>query len=80
MNRDFDDLEGVVENLDNFQRKNNFKIRGLNEGREGEDLSVYLVELFSSWLGSDFVITVIMSIAYQVGVYRTTQKDPRDDC
>lgn len=42
-----DALEGVVENLDNVQTKNNIKIRRLKQAIEGKDPIEYLVELFS---------------------------------
>lgn len=35
------ELVRVVENLDNFQRKNNIKLRGLKEGVEGRDYEVF---------------------------------------
>lgn len=37
LGRNFDKLEGIVENLDNPQRRNNIEIRGLKEREEGED-------------------------------------------
>lgn len=37
------ELEDSVEKLDNLQRKNNLKTRGLKEGREGKDLVGYLI-------------------------------------
>lgn len=43
-------MEAVVENLENSRQKNNVKIRGL---KEGDDLSGFLVELFTSWDGSN---------------------------
>lgn len=44
-----DNLEGVeeiVENLDNTQRKNNIKLKGLKEGTEEKNLLAFLTELF----------------------------------
>lgn len=38
------DLEEMVEYLDNSQRKNDLKIRGLKEGTEGRDFVGYLTE------------------------------------
>lgn len=35
VDKDLDDLEGALENLDNLQRKSNIKIRGLKENIEG---------------------------------------------
>lgn len=40
--KSFDSLEATVENLDNFQRKNNLKILGLKEKIEGQDLSGWI--------------------------------------
>lgn len=47
------DLETVVEKLDNAQRKNNVKLRGLKEGAEGKDLVGFLTELFTAWAGAE---------------------------
>lgn len=33
--KDYDDLESVVEHLDNTNRRNNLKLRGLKENVEG---------------------------------------------
>lgn len=76
--RGFDNLEATVENLNNFQRKNILRIRGLKENIEGKNLSGYGVDLFSSWLSSEFEIERSISSASRVGIYRPTNKHPRD--
>lgn len=45
MNGNLDNLERIVESFDNSQRKNN--IRGLKEGMEGRNLTVFLMEVFT---------------------------------
>lgn len=75
---DFEDLESVEENLDNFQKKNNIKIRGLKEGVEGEDLPGYLMELFfSAWVGEDCEIVISISSAYRMRFLKPSHKHPR---
>lgn len=48
LDKDLNDLEGIVENLDNQQHRNNIKIRVLKEKLEGKKLSDYLTDLFVS--------------------------------
>lgn len=50
---DLGELEDTVENLDNLQRKNNIKLRGLKENIEGTDLVGLLTQLFSGWVASN---------------------------
>lgn len=76
--RSFDVLESTVENLENTQCRNNLKIHSLKENIEGKDLSGYIIDLFSSWVGSNCEVEVSITVAYRVGVYRPTNKYPRD--
>lgn len=46
-------MAAVVDNFENSQRKNNGKRRELKEGIERDDLSGFLGELFTSWVGLD---------------------------
>lgn len=45
---DTNNIQQIIENLDNKVRKNNLRIKGLKEGAEGENLLVFLEELFTS--------------------------------
>lgn len=76
--RRFDNLESTVENLDNAQRRNNLKIHRLKEAIEGKDLSGYLIDSFTSWVASDCEVELSISSTYRVGLYRVTNKYPRD--
>lgn len=39
-------MQEVIENTDNYLKKNNIKRRGLKEGLEGGDLATFMVHLF----------------------------------
>lgn len=71
MTEDFDELEGVMKNLDNSQRGSNIKLRGLKEGVEGEDLPGYLTGLFSSWIRADQETRVTIVTAFCIGFYKS---------
>lgn len=47
-----EELEDRVENLDNIQKKNNLKFRGLKESIEGDNLKSSLEGLFTTWMGT----------------------------
>lgn len=53
----------MVENVDNSE-KNNLRLRGLEEGAEGENVASYLEDLFSSCPGADYELIFINLIAY----------------
>lgn len=74
----FANLEATMENPNNLHCKNNLKIHGLKEKVEGQDHSRYLIELFHSWLGSESEVVLEIAAAYRVGIYRPTNKYPRD--
>lgn len=57
----------ALENLANSQGRNNLRIRGLKEKTGGQDLSDYLTDFFSRWLGSDSEVDITISAAFQVG-------------
>lgn len=76
--KDYDELERVVENLDNNQRKNNLKVRGLKEGTEGQDLKGYLTEVFAIWVGSDIETDISITSAFRIGPLRKVANYPRD--
>lgn len=65
--REYDELESTVESLDNNQRKNNLKIRGLKEGAKGPDLKGYLTGLFSNWIGSEAETDISVTSAFPLG-------------
>lgn len=48
------------------------------ENIEGQDLSGYLIDLFSSCVGSECDVELNVSAAYSLGPYRPTNKYPRD--
>lgn len=48
LGEDFDEVQTVVENLENFAKKNNLRLRGLKEQAEGQDLCLFLKDLFTS--------------------------------
>lgn len=73
-----DNLETTVENLDNAQHKNNLKICGLEETIEGKDLSGYLTDLFTSWVGSECEVELSIMSAYRVKPHKVMNKYPRD--
>lgn len=61
---EYDELERVIESLDNNQRKNNLKLRGLKEGEKGKDLTGYLIDILSTRVGSDSETEVSTTSAY----------------
>lgn len=48
LENDLDDLETLVESVDNNVKNNNIRLKGLNEGIEGNDLKTYLEDTFTS--------------------------------
>lgn len=78
IDEDLEALEPTVENVDNLQRKNKIKVRGLREEIEGKDLVGFLAKLFSDWVGinSGFVVSILA--AFLVGAYKDSQRYPRD--
>lgn len=67
---DCDELEGVVENMDNAQRRDNIKLRGVKKGVEGRDLVKYLGELFSGWNGSDCKPNINIALVFCIGSFK----------
>lgn len=67
----------VVENTNNIV-KNNIRLRGLREGKEGEELSQYLEKVFTGCLGADTEIVIQISSAYRLGPFKRTQTITRD--
>lgn len=56
---DFDELQQALENIDdNNMRRNNIQLKGLKEGVEGNDLKVFLQEIFTASLGADSEIVI----------------------
>lgn len=78
INEDLDVLENIVENLDNAQRKNNIKIRGLREATEGNYLVGYLTSLYINWVKIACVIVISITTAFWVGVDKASQRYPWD--
>lgn len=60
---DFDDLQTVVENSETLVKRNNLKLRGLKEQADGENLSPYLQDLFTSCIGSDSYVDISLIAA-----------------
>lgn len=60
-------LEGIVEQLENNQRKNSIKIRHLKEGAVDEVLVGFLLELFTAWAGTECDLTIKTVAADRVG-------------
>lgn len=73
-----EELEDTVVNLNNIQKKNNLKLRGLKEGAEGDNLTNYLTDLFTPWLGADSEIAVSIEAAYRIWTLNPASKLPRD--
>lgn len=53
-------------------------MRRLKEGAEGEDLTGYVTELFSAWVGSECEVVISIGTAFRNGSLKTTNKYPRD--
>lgn len=67
-----------MEVLDNLQRKNNIKIRGLKETTERGDLAGYLVRLFIDWISLDQGNAVNLFTACRIGAVKSVQRYPHD--
>lgn len=77
-NEDFDALQTTTESIDNSLRKNNIRLRGLQEGVEGDALTGHLTELFTAWAGSECEIVISIISAYPMGISKEVNKYPRD--
>lgn len=65
---DYEVLQGVVENSDSQNRKNNDSLNGLMERMEGENLVGYLEELFFRCEGSDNRVEIKIIYAYWISL------------
>lgn len=70
LDKNFDQLQAEVENIDTLVKKKNIKLQGLKEGLEGRDVIAYLVEHFSGWVGSDCGLVITISAATRVGPFK----------
>lgn len=74
--KDFDNLQMEVENIDISLKNNNITIRELKEGLEGGYLFAYLVDLFSGWVASECELVMSIFAANHIELFKTTQRYP----
>lgn len=65
--------------VDNLAKKNSVKVRGLKEQVEGDNLCIFMKDLFTSWVGSESNEKVKLELAYRIGPIRKYHhRNPRD--
>lgn len=77
-NRELEEMQACAENTDNFLRKNNLCLRGLQEYLEGNDLHAYLQQLFGDTGGADSLSKTLTFSAFIIGRRNASARSPRD--
>lgn len=73
-----EEAQKIAENADNSLWRDNRRLRGLKEGAEGDNLKVFLENLFMTSIGSDSNVEVKLKSAYRIANYGQLRGKARD--
>lgn len=73
-----EEAQKIAENADNSLWRDNRHLRGLKEGAEGDNLKVFLENLFMTSIGSDSNVEVKLKSAYRIANYGQLRGKARD--
>lgn len=76
-NREFDNAQSSIENLDNLSRKNNLRLCRLHKFVEGQDLKAFIEHMLSDLDGPNATTQVSVQTTYRVGFLHKTRKTLR---
>lgn len=79
MEKDVLETKQLAENIDNSLWRRNYRLRGLKEGEEGENLVSYLEDLLTACLGSGSNIEVKLSFAFRVNTNTRTARNKEQE-